>query len=98
MDSLTREILILMVFCIVWTLIATPTLAREMHRLQWVNKSTGDEDYVARSRFARCSVYAMCSSIPLGSHIQYPNNWLAVLVVAPTIFYLGWILLKRLGA
>ena len=62
MDNLTSEILILMVFCIVWTLIATPTLAREMHRLQWV------------------------------------YNWLAVLVVAPTIFYLGWILLKRLGA
>ena len=98
MDSLTREILILMVFCIVWTLIATPTLAREMHRLQWVYKSTGDEDYVARSRFARCGAYAMCFSIPFGSHIQYPYNWLAVLVVAPTIFYLGWILLKRLGA
>ena len=98
MDNLTREILILTAFCVVWTFIASPSMAKAFHDMQWTQKPDGSEDYVARSRFARCSVYAMCSSIPLGSHIQYPNNWLAIILVAPTIFSLSWILLKRIGA
>jgi ABC-type Co2+ transport system permease subunit len=93
-----REAVILFIFCLVWTFIATPTVANAVHEMQWTNKPRGGEDYVARARVARCGVYSMCASIPFGSHIEYPLNWLAVILVAPTIFFVSWSLLKKVGS
>lgn len=93
-----REALILLIFCVAWSFLATPKVAQAIHEMQWVKPPSDGEDYVAKARIARCGVYSLCASIPLGSHIAYPLNWLAVLVAAPAVFVLSWNLLRKLGA
>lgn len=97
MTILARELLILFLICSVWTFISTPELAKRLHELQWFKNPEEKEDYLGRARVSRCGVYAMCSSIPLASHIIYPYNWLAVIIVWPLVFGISWRLLKKLG-
>ena len=98
MNAAVREGLILAGVCGVWTLIATPGLAEGLHRLQWTKAESSDEiDYVARARVSRCAVYTMCLCIFSAPRLEYPGNWLFILLAGPAFFGLCWAVLKKLG-
>jgi hypothetical protein len=96
MDGLVREVVTLFAFCVVWTFIACPNVVEAVEKYQ-LNGRSESLDKVAKSRFARCGVYAMCSCIPLGPRIHTPYNWLVVIVVGLAVFLLSWLILKRIG-
>lgn len=97
MEGLAREVLILFAVCALWTWIATPKTAELFASMQFVkNSDQPARDFVGKARFARCGVYAMCACIPFGPRIQYPYNWLVIIVLWPVVFATAWQVFLRL--
>lgn len=91
MDGLAREVLILVGVCVLWTFLATPRTAENFAFMQFVkNPDQPATDYVGKARLARCVTYAMCACIPTGPRIQYPYNWLVIIVLWPVVFATAW--------
>jgi hypothetical protein len=84
MDPLLREVLILIGFCAVWTLIATPRLAELFASKQAFHNPAERPDSIGRARFARTAVYTFAS------RVAYPYNWLVVMLLAPISFLPFW--------
>lgn len=87
MSQFFKELTIFTAVCAIWTIIATPEIAKLMHRLQVFPKQDPNEDYIARSRIARCGAYTISAVVLVANNVIYPYSWLVCLVVGPLVLF-----------
>ena len=98
MTALIRELAILAGACFVWSLIASPEMAKAIRSAQMIKSDSPftDQSEIARSNFAKCFGYALCACIPFGSRIIFPFNWLVIIVVWLSVFFGSLAILRQL--